>query len=317
MKYWWVNHKQTARQELAGGYVWSPKREANGNFSQFYENMRRVAPGDQVVSFEHAQVRHCGTVRGYATHAPNPFHAHKVGRNWSDDGWLVPVEWERLAVPVVPKALISELRPLLPVKYSPVSPSTGNGNQKAYLAEISRAAYAIAVGGSQQRYVNTPAVAVEDVIAQADQDVEDVLRQDQTLVPTERQQLVLARRGQGIFRERVLALEPSCRVTRISNPHLLVASHIKPWRSCKDSHERLNGANGLMLAPHIDWLFDRGFITFTDDGNLLISWLLRQEDRAALHIPSSLLTATAFNSDQTIFLEYHRTSIFLKSTDQF
>jgi hypothetical protein len=31
----------------------------------------------------------------------------------------------------------------------------------------------------------------------------------------------------------------------------LVASHIKPWRSC-DNSERLSGVNGLLLSPHVD-----------------------------------------------------------------
>jgi len=51
MNYWWVNHKQTVRQEIEGGYLWSPKREKNGSRSQFYEFMREVRPGDLVVSF--------------------------------------------------------------------------------------------------------------------------------------------------------------------------------------------------------------------------------------------------------------------------
>ena len=30
MRYWWVNQNQTFRQEIAGGFLWSPKRNANG-----------------------------------------------------------------------------------------------------------------------------------------------------------------------------------------------------------------------------------------------------------------------------------------------
>ena len=50
-KYWWVNHNQTFEQERGEGYLWSPKREANGARSQFYENMRIARAGDMVVSF--------------------------------------------------------------------------------------------------------------------------------------------------------------------------------------------------------------------------------------------------------------------------
>ena len=51
MRYWWVNQNQTFRQETAGGYLWSPKRNANGARNPFYETMREVSPGDVVFSF--------------------------------------------------------------------------------------------------------------------------------------------------------------------------------------------------------------------------------------------------------------------------
>lgn len=44
MRYWWVNQNQTYRHEVAGGYLWSPKRNANGARNPFYESMREVAP---------------------------------------------------------------------------------------------------------------------------------------------------------------------------------------------------------------------------------------------------------------------------------
>src|SRR5208337_242282 len=46
MRYWWVNQNQTYRHEVQGGYLWSPKRNANGVRNPFYESMREVAPGD-------------------------------------------------------------------------------------------------------------------------------------------------------------------------------------------------------------------------------------------------------------------------------
>lgn len=58
MRYWWVNQNQTYRQEVKGGYLWSPKRNANGARNPFYEFMREVAPGDLVFSF--VDTRNCG-----------------------------------------------------------------------------------------------------------------------------------------------------------------------------------------------------------------------------------------------------------------
>ncbi len=46
MRYWWVNQNQTYRHEVAGGYLWSPKRNKGDRLNPFYETMREVAPGD-------------------------------------------------------------------------------------------------------------------------------------------------------------------------------------------------------------------------------------------------------------------------------
>jgi putative restriction endonuclease len=51
MRYWWANQNQTHRQEIGGGYLWSPKRSANQARNPFYEFMREMTPGDLVFSF--------------------------------------------------------------------------------------------------------------------------------------------------------------------------------------------------------------------------------------------------------------------------
>jgi putative restriction endonuclease len=96
------------------------------------------------------------------------------------------------------------------------------------------------------------------------------LADDFTVRETERLALIRARNGQGLFKERVSAIESACRITGVSNPVHLVASHCKPWRDATNE-ERLNGENGLLLTPSIDHLFDRGFIGFENNGELIIS----------------------------------------------
>ena len=60
-------------------------------------------------------------------------------------------------------------------------------------------------------------------------------------------------------------------ITGVTSPAFLRASHIKPWRACDPAEERLDPHNGLVLAPHIDQLFDQGYITFDVGGALLLS----------------------------------------------
>lgn len=135
MNFWWVNNKQTARHEISGGFLWSPKRERNGARSQYYEFMRQARPGDVVVSFANAQIGHYGMVSGFPVAAPKPPEFGRAGENWSNDGWLVPVTWAAVNQPFRPKDHIDQLRGHLPERYSPIQ-ANGNGNQKAYLTKI-------------------------------------------------------------------------------------------------------------------------------------------------------------------------------------
>jgi len=89
MRYWWVNHNQTARQEIGGNYLWSPKAERGGARSQFYDNMRQASPGDLVVSYSEQAVRFVGRVADFAFTARKPEEFGSVGANWSQVGWLL------------------------------------------------------------------------------------------------------------------------------------------------------------------------------------------------------------------------------------
>jgi len=60
MRYWWVNQNQTYMHEVFGGYLWSPKTNSNGARNQFYDNMKRVDPGDVVLSFSDTYIKAVG-----------------------------------------------------------------------------------------------------------------------------------------------------------------------------------------------------------------------------------------------------------------
>lgn len=91
---------------------------------------------------------------------------------------------------------------------------------------------------------------------------------------TERIELRKSRIGQGRFRDSVIDYWRACAATGCDEPTLLIASHIVPWRE-SSNHERLDGFNGLLLIPNLDRLFDKGWISFDDDGRILRSPQLR------------------------------------------
>ena len=126
----------------------------------------------------------------------------------------------------------------------------------------------------------------------------------------EKKTLVMSRRGQGLFRKRVAVVEPTCRVTGTTSSTHRIASHIKPWKVSTDE-EKLDENNGLFLAPHIDHLFDGGFISFKDNGDLLISPKLSKKTLQEWSIPYPL-NVGSFNKEQRIFLKHHRENCFKK-----
>lgn len=107
---------------------------------------------------------------------------------------------------------------------------------------------------------------------------------------TEAERLIVQRIGQDIFRDRLMTYwKGRCPLTGITDPDLLRASHIVPWKDCDDA-ERLNVYNGLLLSALWDAAFDRCLVTFGDDGLPEFSPILSHDARAELrwHAPLPL-----------------------------
>ena len=134
MRYWWVNQNQTYKTEVPGGFLWSPKTKADGGKNPFYENMLRIEPNDVVFSFCDTYIKAAGLATEGATSTPKPDFG-SASKSWSEEGWLVPVEFREFGKPLRPKAHIEELKPYLPKKYSPLKP-TGDGLRAVYLTEL-------------------------------------------------------------------------------------------------------------------------------------------------------------------------------------
>lgn len=310
-RFWWVNHKQTVKQEIADGFLWSPQTESGGKRSQFYDNMRVAAPGDRVVSYANGQIKYVGVVQDFARVAPRPPEFHELGKHWGEIGWLLPVEWKVLPQPVRPRDLLEQLGPLLPKKYSPFNAKTGDGNQKSYFAEISSETFDLLIPVIESSPI-PPRVLGMDALVKVDDALQDSVATDQSLDTTTKQQVILARHGQGKFRSRVVGRYIRCVLTGVESPELLVASHIKPWRACSDSNERLSADNGLLLTPNADRLFDRGLLTFADDGAAQVSPALSPADLGRLGLTQACSEMRAHFSEATReFMAFHRRNVFL------
>jgi len=212
----------------------------------------------------------------------------------------------------------------LPDRYSPLQ-ANGNGIQSIYLTELSLNFAEVLsglIGNEVRPLIESSADDLvsfqnERIVTGDDLDVwerrlEEQVETDISVNETDREAIVRARRGQGLFKQRVMEIETRCRITGVDNLSHLLASHCKPWRD-SSNEERLNGENGLLLTPSIDHLFDRGFIGFEDSGDLIISPVAHTPSLRKMGVETNrLVNVGKFTEGQRQFLDYHRNSVLLQ-----
>lgn len=142
--------------------------------------------------------------------------------------------------------------------------------------------------------------------------VADLFRQKTMSLPrfSEAERFVLERVGQDIFRAALLDYwQGKCCVTGLEMPELLRASHIKPWAACDSDDERLDVFNGLLLAPHLDALFDAGLMTIGSDGAARLSPALPGQARETLGVNRTMAVCT-LRPEHLPYLAFHNQRVF-------
>lgn len=123
---------------------------------------------------------------------------------------------------------------------------------------------------------------------------------------TEVLRMVRQRVGQQAYRQAMLDYwGGACAVTGLALPQALRASHAKPWAECTTDAERLDVYNGFLLSANLDALFDNFLISFTDDGELLVSDQIAQPDRKRLGLDVSMRLRW-MAAPHMAYLEFHR-----------
>jgi hypothetical protein len=128
---------------------------------------------------------------------------------------------------------------------------------------------------------------------------------DDKLNETEKETLILSRRGQGKYRENIIKIWGKCSISGYPDYRLLVASHIKPWNK-SDNMERIDPFNGLLLLPTYDKLFDLGLISFSEEGDILISNQLKHCNLLSLSNDIRI----AVSNNHLKYLDFHNRIIF-------
>jgi putative restriction endonuclease len=264
-----------------------------------------------------------GIAQTHCYTSPRPDEFGHIGEVWDELGWRVDVNFNRINPTLRPADHMKTLVPVLPERYSPLN-QVGHGYQHIYLASIPKK-MALVLGQlisptllrivQGTRTAEEPNATDTELLGINEWEEAEANRilQSKTLAETTRSALIKARIGQGLFRRNLTHFENHCRITGVTfQPHLF-ASHIKPWRE-STNEERLNGENGLLLTPSIDHLFDRGFISFEDNGELLISDVAHKESVRRMGVDTEhVVRVGGFSGGQKMFLAHHRRAVFLEA----
>ena len=138
-------------------------------------------------------------------------------------------------------------------------------------------------------------------------DIENII-EDKTIAETEKSTYINTRIGQGKYRRELIGYWEACALTGFADARFLVASHIKPWK-VSNNKERLDSYNGLLLLPNLDKIFDLGFITFKNNGKIIVSDYLEETDKLGVKADMQI----NLDNRHQEYIQYHRKEVFEKN----
>lgn len=132
------------------------------------------------------------------------------------------------------------------------------------------------------------------------------------LAATETEETVKQRVGQDVYREALMNYwKGACSVTKCTIPEILRASHAKEWNKCTAAEERLDVYNGFLLSANLDALFDKGLITFDDNGSIMLSSRLAESDLRKVGVYPDMRLRWV-DAHHLPYLKYHRENVWKK-----
>ena len=321
MNFWFVVQSTTSHHKGNESYLWSPKKEGEKQITKpDFENMRRIKPGDVILAYFDKGIQGYGVALTYSYTYLRPPHFKD---EWDKVGWRCDVDFTRfhekvdyrkhskdLHAQAFENGEVNPLNKLRVLRQggflSRVKPEfvkiIAQATKHKELLAILRGETA-SIGKGQAldtigyRHALLDDLATRNIKNEYDADsVRDLLR---------------ARYGLGVFREHVAQLEKSCRITSQIHSYALTACHIKPWRDAANE-ERLVGANGLLLDPRAARLFNYGFFSFDNNGEIIKSDALIDDVSLTYSLFEKEPKKQTFNADQKHFLQHHREYVLLK-----
>lgn len=296
--YYWVNQGKTFKEEKEGGYLWAPFKDKNGRSVFHWDNMDKLKPSDVVFNY------YKGKVLGYCVIKSNCYDFSRPNEyseevEWEGTGRMIDADYVLFDTPIDINAEYNKIKHLLPTKYSPL-----NDNARANQGYLYSIPDNLATKLFEFANIRFDTISkVEEPETSDEYDIPDI---------TSRSALVISRVVQGKYRRKILKRwNNRCAVTKSPLIEILIASHILPWREA-NNFQRLDVNNGILLSPTYDALFDKHYISFDDDGKIILSDIYSISDFNVLGVTGDekINNLTPENIE---YLKLHRKKILKKT----
>ena len=302
--YFWVNQGKTYKEEKEGGYLWAPIKNSKGDIPFHWVTMKKLNPGDIVFNYRK------GFIVGYCNILSESYEASQPDFNtdavWENSGYMADANYVVFYQPIPLESVYKKMSKFLPEKYSPIYGKYNDGKllvkaNQGYLYSLDRE-----LGEGLAKLAN-----VNEVTGFDEPGIENRKGENYYNKPdkTSSEGLVTSRVGQGQYRRRILERwNYQCAVTGCKIVEILIASHIVPWRDSSDE-ERLDVDNGILLSPVVDALFDKNFISFEDDGKIILSKFIKKYELELIGIFGDE-KITGLTPGNKRYLKRHRSKLY-------
>lgn len=112
---------------------------------------------------------------------------------------------------------------------------------------------------------------------------------------------------QAKYRQEIISRYSSCVITKVSDPELLVACHLKDYKKCTQQEE-FDPFNGVTMTPTMHRIYDLGDMTFTEQGEVVFSDFLRNMDRKNLNLNRTI--RVNLNAKSLPYVKWHNEHVF-------
>lgn len=288
-------------------YFWAPKGSNAG-----WKNMPKVQVGDVIFCNHNRRIFALALVKTAAYEFDKP--KDKAFDDWSLEGYRVDVELTLLAFPFDINEVREDFLSLHNRNCSPkLFASNGHPSQN-YLVRIPDASAPLfykALGDEKtDAFFESLEELAESNVSKADNPQRGSVVSRSRSKPKSgvvfKERISKARIGQGWFRDELLKIwDGSCALTGVRTREALIASHIVSWY-LSNLDEKLDPENGLPLVATVDRLFDKGLISFSDEGDLLLSAIIPVEEYQRMFLRQGMKLQLPLTEGNKKYLKRHR-----------